>query len=1008
MKRKLFFIVVFACCIKLFAASGLLSGEKDLKVVQTKYFDIIYPSRCEKTAAMMFNNADRIYDEVTDFMCTSVEFRIPVVITPAVDQMNAFFNPFPYNHIVLYDTSANGAESLVVYSEQFLSVFKHELTHAVSFNMKNRFWSIVGNVFGDVVDIGYLGISTGMAEGATLTSESSTGEGRLNDEYAKQVVKQAKIEGKFPKVSDVLGASTKNNLNHPYFFNGPFAQFLQDTYGREAYSQYWYYIVNAQRIDAFKSAFGISKETAWKLFEESYEVPKIPSNPVASNVVKDFFEKNAKDYSDCNNTGSIYSSLVSSKVRIAWLDNNSGKIYSVENNKLNDDNIKAKKILQISGAYAINLSNDGKYLTVSNYSNNKGTTKTYLNIYNIETKKIFKIKESGLRDGCVVYNDGEYYLVATKFETPNCVIKIKKIKLDDAGNVISLENVTQVCTPINAFPVNYKELPTGEFAFILKEKMNYSICVADINGTIIRKYNLPKKMVIHSISVNSDDCVDFADGGNLSFDYALPGTMPRYGKISLNSGEISLNQEDISGGIYNPVTNGDEIIYIGNFYEHSRLLRFTSSSEEKIILTTRNNGDSPAGFADDMDNGDNLFIPNAKKFNPFKYYTKGVFIPASIYMTEYFGCNDGYKTNYNYSILGATYITSNPWSLLTDDLAMLSVGYNIFNSSFGTEFILYKGTSTSLLQTQSDIKLEFDTKGWKQSCGNFQISSSIPFGRLSSLNITNNSVVRIGRQDYRIPDKEIEKTLLKLSSDIFGISKNRTETVYFDLNETLSITYSNVHKVGAGAYDKAGFSYNIYGGYWYEKSLGNNSFVFKNDVRIGTGFSVYIPQILPIKNTFECTRNLPTGISAKIFPNKSHLGYAGNTDNEADTSLFDLDMETILFGYEIQKSLSFMKSIYINSITLSGGYAGSFPIPKQIARSGFQWNYISYYLEQIKHGNMKYNDSVYLKLSLGITPNIGTLSGIGVSTFFTQFSLPITNYDGFNSGKMMIGINLSI
>lgn len=996
MKRKLFFIVVFACCIKLFAASGLLAGEKDLKVVETKYFDIIYPARCEKIAAILYNNADRIFAEVTDFMCTSVEFRLPVVITPAVDQLNAFFSPVPYNHIVLYDTTVNGSENFAVFGEQFLNVFKHELTHAVTFNMKNSFWKGVGTVFGDVIDVGYLGISTGLAEGATLSSESSLGEGRLNDSYSTHSVKQSKIEGKFPKSSDVLGATTKTNVNHPYNFNGPFAKFLQDKYGMEAYSKYWYYIVNAQRLNAFKSAFGVSKETAWILFEESYEVPDIPSNPVASDLVQDFFEKDLKEYSKYNDEGSFYSSLTNSETRIAWIDKTCGKIYSVEKHNLNDNEIKPNKILQMNGVYSINLSNDGNYLAISTFSNNKSNTKAYVSILNLQTKQLYKIKEQGLRDGSIVCKDGQYYLVATNYETPNCVINIYKIQMNKKGRIIGVEKNSQVREPLDTFPGKYTALPTGEFALILKEKSDYSICVLDLDGTIIRKYNLPQNMVIRSLSLEHND-------DNLFFSYAEPETLPRYGKLSLDTGKLNLSQIDLSGGVYYPVSDGKDIIYIGSFYEQNRLLRIENGTEiedkkEYVLADDINKNEN-------KDYGDSLFIANAKKFNPFKYYQKGVFFPASIYTTEYFGCNSGYSSSLNYSILGATYITANPWTAGTDDLSLISLGYNCFNNSIGMEISLQKGTASPILITTTDLKTEFDFKGWKQSGGVFELSSTIPFGKKSNFLLKNDSIARIGRQDLRVSDSQIQQVLTKSPEDMFGLSSSRTNTIYYLLTEVFSVGYSNIIKAGPGPNEKSGFTFQISAGYWYESTLENNPVILKNTFDMNAIFTAYIPKLLPFKNVDRCTWNLPTKLNAVLFPTSSNLGYSSVNANTIGRSLFDYEIETVLFAYEIQKALPFLSAIYANNITFTGGYAGSLPIPIDNTCSGFQMLSIPTYLELIQEGVIKYYDSFYLKFAMALSPNLGTLSGLGMFNFYAQISFPVVVYEGVKGPRVAVGIN---
>ena len=313
-KCKALFVVFLLCAqlSQLCAHSGMLSGEKKLRVAKTQWFDIIYPARCEQSAAILYEKADAVYEEVTAQYGLLPSFRMPVVITPAVQQFNAFWTSVPYNHIAIYDTGDSGSGELAVFSETLLSTFRHELTHAVTYNMKNGFWRGVGKVFGDCVAPGMFSVTTGMAEGATVTSESAAGEGRLNDEYAKHYVKQAKIEDKFPSYHDVSGSADIQPGGAPYYFNGAFHQWLQDEYGMESYAEFWYRVVNGKNFTvsgAFKKAYKMKLKEARQEFEEAYAVPDVEPNPVEAGLVKDFFEPDEDDFSRLNDAGSLYTSL---------------------------------------------------------------------------------------------------------------------------------------------------------------------------------------------------------------------------------------------------------------------------------------------------------------------------------------------------------------------------------------------------------------------------------------------------------------------------------------------------------------------------------------------------------------------------------------------------------------------------------------------------------------------------------------------------------------------------
>ena len=170
----------------------------------------------EKSAEVLYENADGIFTELSNLFGLLHTFRLPVVISPAQDEFNAYYSSAPFSHIVMYDTVP--PESFAVFSETLLSTFRHELIHAVTYNLHNNFWTKVKKIGGDTYNPALLTITSGWAEGASVSVESSGGEGRLNSEYHKQLVRQAKIEGKFPRFSEVQGARDV----YPVFLNtGP-------------------------------------------------------------------------------------------------------------------------------------------------------------------------------------------------------------------------------------------------------------------------------------------------------------------------------------------------------------------------------------------------------------------------------------------------------------------------------------------------------------------------------------------------------------------------------------------------------------------------------------------------------------------------------------------------------------------------------------------------------------------------------------------------------------------
>ena len=66
--KKLFllFSIIIFCSAHFFAYDGVMAGEKDLKIIQTEHFDIIYPERGKDCAAIIAANCEAFYIELSE------------------------------------------------------------------------------------------------------------------------------------------------------------------------------------------------------------------------------------------------------------------------------------------------------------------------------------------------------------------------------------------------------------------------------------------------------------------------------------------------------------------------------------------------------------------------------------------------------------------------------------------------------------------------------------------------------------------------------------------------------------------------------------------------------------------------------------------------------------------------------------------------------------------------------------------------------------------------------
>ena len=972
---------------ELFAHSGVLAGEKKLRVAKTKWFDIIYPERCQESAAILYEKADTVYEDVTAQYGLTPDIRLPVVITPAVDQFNAFWTSVPYNHITIYDTGATGSGDLSVFSETLLSTFRHELTHSVTYNMKNGFWRFTGKIFGDCVAPGMLSVTTGMAEGATVTSESAGGEGRLNDEYAKHYVKQAKIEGTFPSYHDVSGAADIPPGAAPYYFNGAFHQWLQEKYGMQAYAEFWYRVVNGKNLTiggAFKKSFGVKIKAAWRKFEREYEVPSVAPDPVLAGLAEDFFDRSEREFSRMNEAGASYSSLTQAAgKRLVWMDGFGGRIFSAEasENPWDEEKISYRHLFSVRGLSSICLSNDGRFLTINYISDNAPGEKARVKLYDFENKSFYSVKESGIKGGTVVQSGDAWYLVGQKYFSQHYSITIQRLILDEKRqHVKGTAPLTEVKLEPETNPYAFAALPDGNFAFLKKERMNYSLCIMSSEGTLLKEYNFPKGMVVRSLSYNEA----------FYFSYAQKGNLPRLGCLTPADGQLHLSSQEISGGVFSPVYWEGRVVYIGEFFRQNRLLvlkddfalNLEAEEAEKEISET-----APAPAGDEIAAEPQSAIEDkpdlpSKEYNPFAYLTRGLLIPISIYDSNNSGATLGFLSNYKKIFLGATYITANPWTEGNSDLFILTGGWNVFSKSFGTSLIIRQGTATPLLQTQTEAKGEFNSEGWKQAGGNFTLSSSLELGNNSVISVSDTVMANF----YRNTEFEYSEEIEKLLSNV------------------VTLQFSTIRRDGPGRFARKGITLGVGYGRWYNEETYDG---------IAASARICIPRLIPFESKYGFTYNLPVSAEASLLPSSSIYGYAMLDEKKLEDPLgrpvFDAKFDAVLFSMDVQKALPGVTALYLNDFYISAGYAITGTAGSS-TKYGFQTALLKEYFNAIADGEGYILDAVYIKSGLEFTPNIGLFASSAYKmNLFAIYSYTLNTpnkYEANEKFKLTLGFEM--
>lgn len=983
--RLEFVLMMLALPLPIYAGDGLFWGEKNIRVVQTQWFDIIYSEGSKESAALLAENADRIYYEIADMYGREAQARMPVVLCPKREVFNAYFSVEFYNHIVLYDTAAS--KEMQVFSEDLLSTFRHELTHAYTYNMKNDFWKNFDKVFGEAVNPAGLFITSGWAEGATLTSESANGEGRLNDEYSKHIVKQAKIEGLFPEYDDVQGASDKYPFGAYYNFNGAFNEWLQAKYGMEKYAQFWYKCVNFQTVStrlAFKKIYGIKLKDAWHNFENDLQIPDLPPNPMHSSAFEicDIFSGSTKKYSPKNNSGAIFSSITQSENSVAWLEEKSRAIFIASKEELRKENPKPKKLFCVDGAQKISLSRDERFLAVF-YENQQSATYTcQVKIYDLQEKKWIQIKGSGMADGAIVQHENNYYFVCQKFYSQSKKIAIKAWHCDNSpASQGESENDSYIEIPlaINTSASDFCDIGNGQFAFVQKNGLERKIFIASISGEILFEQKMPQeKFVIRNLSF------DFI-ANKIYFSYAIPNSMPRLGEFDIANKTFACDKNDISGGIFYPASIGEnELIYIGKFYRQNRLLKLKicdkntnlsqisaeSLSQVSIEKKEISSQESQAQNSLDGTSSKRLeILENSQKYNPLKYLKKGLLLPMSFVNSYSF---DPRFENYGQTQalpIGITYMTNNSWNSNT---FALSAGYSVYTNSVGFSFIASGGTDSSLFKWSVQSQTEFDFAAWKQSLAIGKLSSFFPFGKNSAIVISDEARIFVGRGNNVYYEFDSENDAIYIYSgnyEIFPTQTNQRNIFYAE--NLASLYYSSIHKSGEGLYESAGLAigakFSCAGMFDLEGyDLYNASFV-----NISPFAKIAIPKLIPISCKDFFVYNLPLTLNLAIFK-KSDCFLSASCD-------------AIIFAMDIQKAVPLLSAIFVNRFYFSAGYSISVlcePMSFGIAKIGTL-------AKDAFSGKLARIDYVNFCGTLALTPNFGVFAD---SIFYTELKFETRYY----------------
>lgn len=613
---------------------------------------------------MLYAHADRYAEEISTLLKTKITKRIPVYLIAKNQLLNAYFSVLPYNHIVLYDSGIFDSQ-LSNLKDNILMVFYHELTHAISLNIRSPFWQGMSSVFGDALSPNMLwSMPLSFIEGVTVSFESRRDmQGRLNDPLVHHFFSQNKIEKKSPSWQEA--ASSKNIYPYAkwsYLYGGAFSLYLQEKYGMENYARLWHrggrfgFFRDFTIRQKFKKIYATSLDSAWQDFLSALTIPK--KVVVNANRIDKAKKKEKK----------LYKTMTTCKDYLVWKDSEKHAVFVQKTDSLKES--KTKKLFDAdSYLHRLSCSQDGNLLLVSTMRSLASHPQNIVRVFDMQKKKFLRevyksVRDAGFANSKAIEKDSSKYaryIVGIRQESQ----KMELVLIDRFSFYYNKksknkkpykEKILLTAGEGESFASLYNPsfVGKGQIAVIAANGMQRKILLIDafakqpLENLVILP--LPKNVQ----AMRYLQSVFTSQGWMLTFSFVpsledLGNHFYRLAVYNRQSKQLSLQQQDFSGGVFSAVAQKNNIYYIARFAHSDAILELPKDAIKKNILsvpiafslpkpskevslTTKDFSTKEKSYRSALWLVDGLFLPFVRL--PLNNITKyNYFAPAFIYIT---------------------------------------------------------------------------------------------------------------------------------------------------------------------------------------------------------------------------------------------------------------------------------------------------------------------------------------------------------------------------------------
>jgi hypothetical protein len=567
MHPRRFAFLIFASAFAFISAPAqagpVVTPGRKLYVVKTERFDIIFPEASRRSALRLWATAESVYDEVAGKLETELPSRLPVVITPDIDTFNGYSSLVPYPHIVLYDTSLD--LDWTAFRDNLRGLFLHELTHALSLQIRARWASFFSGIFGSWVLPGLVNSPQFMVEGATVSFESADGlTGRANDPLVKARVRQDILENRFKTPLEASGLHDEYPGGSIFYeYGGLFNAYLQKSYGMEKYAELWRAMgslvlsVSLDRYEvgfyrAFHRTYGIPFRKAWADFRNSLAIGGVadPPEPLGPE-----------------NLASLKGGIVGNDRSLFWTDERSRRAMSMD-----AETLEARALFDVDGRTAISDASPdaeevvngragarGRLLVSRAVDLPDGRDRTETLVYDLGSRRflpetrVARMREARFfREGFVgiVSNLHNTDLVYASGSSEKVLLRGSETVMCSSPAVLDGDRVALVVSIEGRRNLGILEVDEGRLSLVLPEGDDAELFAYTRRLSVSRDRGSPRLY----FNYDSDD---------------------RLYKLGLLDGdELHVETIDYSGGVLSPLEAAGRVFYVGRFSGGDRICRY--------------------------------------------------------------------------------------------------------------------------------------------------------------------------------------------------------------------------------------------------------------------------------------------------------------------------------------------------------------------------------------------------------------------------------------------------